>query len=703
MDKMIRILLKHRAWVVLAFLLATILSLPLSQKVKVNDQLADYLPPEAPSTRAMQVVASSFGSAMPDAQISWPAANLHEAYQAKAQLQALSCVEQVRWLDDFVDLGKPLSFEQSKFEARYYRNGRALFEVQTRGSEREALNEIYALGPEIQVRGTLVERAGAQNAVKTEVLQVTAVALPLILLILLLFTHAWLEPVVFMLTIGVAVALNMGSNVFLGEVSFITQAIAALLQLAVSMDYAIFLLARFEERRQLGEDAATAMIWAWRHSIGAVLSSGLTTLFGFLVLLFMRFRLGSDLGIVMAKGIVFSFISVLFFMPALILYAYPLIEKTQHRPLIPSFRRLGQAVYKLRLPVLILVLVLALPAVLASRQNHFIYGSGDIGTAARAGRDRAAMEADFGQMEQMALLVPAGHVAEEAALVEKLQGLPNVTQVLAYSTEVDAALPADLLDASERQQIQQGNWRLVAITAALPTEGEASFQLVEQVRQQAEAFYDQDYLLAGSSPSLLDLKETIQADQPIVTGLAILAMGLVILLIYRSLSLPLILVLSIEIAVWINLSIPYFVGSTLSYVGYLIISTVQLGATVDYAIIYSQYYLEQRKKMPVRQAIVQTTTAVGPSLLPPALILSLTGFALGRRSSIPMIAELGDLLCRGTLLSLVLVLFFLPALMALCDRIIPWTSWRLRWQEKGTCVSLKPDPKEPAQADKGGL
>ena len=679
MQAIINRIVKFRKTVMLIFLVLAAVSAILMTLVKINYNLQDYLPDNVPSATAIEVLQAEFDMSIPNARVVVPIQSLQDGLAVKARLEQVPGVEQVLWLDDTLDVAIPLEMADPETVQAFYKDGKALFQTTCDSSNAAAmLDLLYAVDPGVRVEGQLVDQANAQNAVTSEIAQLLAVVVPLVLLILVFGTHAWLEPVPFLLAIGIGIVLNLGTNIFLGEVSFITQAVAALLQMAVSMDYGIFLLNRFNENRKAGLTPQKAMAKAMRKSLTAVASSASTTLLGFLALLFMRFRIGADLGIVMAKGIVFSFLSVMIFMPAFLLIFYPLIDKTTHRSFMPNFSFLGRFVMKVRWPILILVLVVLLPSFLGSRKNSFIYGMGGYPPQSRIYHDRNEIRDEFGELKQLSLLVPRGDIRRELALQESLSADPDVVSVISYVETVDPAIPSAVLDQQELSMLISENYSHFIITAEIASEGDKAFALAERVRAAAAAQYNDNYYLTGENVIMLDMKNTIQADEIVVNGLAILAVALVILLAFRSVSIPLILVLTIELAIWINLSIPYFMGGSLSYIGYLIISTVQLGATVDYAILYTEQYLDNRKVSHKRKAVIDSSRQAIPSLLPPVMILSVAGFALQKTSTLAIVSELGQVLGRGAILSFLMVIFLLPCLLYTLDRVLPRTTLQLQ-------------------------
>ncbi|HHU53452.1 MAG TPA: MMPL family transporter [Clostridiaceae bacterium] len=683
MQKIINWIIKHHKAVLVVFILLTVISGILMLQVKVNYNLQEYLPEDVPSTKALNELENSYEYSIPNARAVFKVESLQEALVIKEKLKASEGITQVLWLDDSVDLMIPLELQDQDLVEAFYTGEKALFQLTAETDNAvEVLEGIYQIDPEVAVTGQLTDLANAQNAVQSEMLKIVTVMTPLVIIILIIGTHSWIEPFIFLLTIGVGIVLNMGTNIFFGEVSFITQAVAAVLQLAVSMDYAIFLLNRFNDNRKMGYEPEVALAMAMRKALTAIASSAMTTVFGFLALIFMRFRIGTDLGIVMAKGIVLSFFSVMVFMPTVLLALYKLIDKTTHRPLLPDFNFLGKFVNKIKMPLLILALIVAIPGFMGSRANHFIYGMGGLPKGSKLETDKKAIEEEFGIQQQMALMVPKGNIQKELMLQSELENTENVLSVISYVSKVDKAIPVEVIDDPALDMLVSDNYTQFIITGEVASEGEDSFELVERVRQIGkEAYGDQCYLV-GENVVMLDMKNTIEADDIVVNGLAILAIALVIMAAFRSLSVPVILVLTIEIAIWINLSIPYFVGTSLSYIGYLIISTVQLGATVDYAILYTEHYLDNRVKLHKSNALIQSIRESVPSLLPPALILTLAGFALYYTSTLTIVQELGLVLGRGAILSLFMVIFVLPGFLFLFDKIIEKTSYKRTFLRK---------------------
>ncbi|MGN0803673.1 MAG: MMPL family transporter, partial [Candidatus Faecivicinus sp.] len=426
-------------------------------------------------------------------------------------------------------------------------------------------------------------------------------------------------------------------------------------------------------------DEREAMVQALCMSTGSILSSGLTTVIGFLALCLMQFQIGPDLGLVLAKGVAISLITVFVFSPALILSTHKLMEKTRHRYLLPSFRTLGKVVYRLMIPAVLVFLLLIYPANRASNSNEYYYGSAHIfGLDTQLGADTAEIEEIFGKSDTYVLMVPRGDVVRERQLSDELQELPEVTSILSYVDVASTTIPTQFVGEETLSLLMSENYSRLVLSVDADFEGAATFDLIDRVRAVAEKWYPGEWRLAGEGVSTEDLMSTVTADMTKVNFLAIAAVFLVLLFSMKSISLPVILVMAIETAIWINLSLPYFFDRTIFYIAYLIISSIQLGATVDYAILFTDRYLEFRRSMGKRDAIVNTVSAVTASILTSGMTLTVVGFLLGYLSTHGLLSQLGMFLGKGTLCSLAIVFFVLPGLLYLLDGLIRHTSLGLK-------------------------
>ncbi len=687
MERISRFILKQKIAIIVLFAVLTGVSAIASTMVGINYKLSDYLPADAPSTVALNMMEERFDQTIPNLSVYIERVSIPEAMDFKETLTKQPGVMSVLWLDDVLDVYTPLQMQDAEMVEGWYRDGGALFSVTM--EEDHIADNIASLRVLVGDRGVLsgdaVNQAASQGATADEIPKIILFVVPLVLLILLLSTSSWFEPVLFLLAIGVAVLLNMGTNIFLGKVSFVTNASSGILQLAVSMDYAVFLLHSFARYRQQGHDIQDAMSKAMAESFSSIAASAATTVIGFAVLVLMRFRIGADMGIVLAKGILFSFISVVVLLPVMAMFTTKLMDRTHHRPLLPKFIGFGKVVGRVCIPFAILVVILIIPGYLGQRNNLFIYGSSGMASeGSREKMDTERIESIFGKSVQMVLLVPEGDIVKEKQLGKALDEIAHVTNVISYANYVGAEIPKEILPKEQLSQFRSGGYSRLILYVSTPDEGDEAFAVVNAVRATAREYYPGEYQLVGQSVVNYDLMDTIVNDNKVVNVTVVISIGLVLLITFRSLSIPLILLLVIQGATWINLSAPYFMGDSLNYIGYQIISSVQLGATVDYGILFATQYMANRKKMDKRSAVWNTVAGSAASILTPASILTIAGMMLGFISSNGIISQLGAILGRGAILSAILVLTVLPGLFALLDGVVHKTTLIKKEREKET-------------------
>lgn len=673
MRRFYSIVVRKRKTVICFFLVLSIISFFMKSMVSVDYDINDYLPDDSPSTIAIDVLGQEFEGGIPNARVMVSDVTIPQALDYKEKLEAIDGVSAVTWLDDSVDIIAPLDNLDPKVVETYYKDNTALFTVTIEEDKRiEAVAGIEDLvGEDNAIAGSAVATADATTNTVSEIQTITVIAVLFVLIVLLATTNYWLEPLVILIGLGVAIIINDGTNLMFGEISFVTNAAGSVLQLAVSLDYSVFLIHRFEECRLENSDPQSAMIDALCKSTSSILSSGLTTVIGFLALVLMRFKIGPDLGLALAKGVAISLIVVFVFMPAFILSVYKLLDKSKHKQLLPSFRGFGGFVRKISIPMVCIFLVIFIPSYLASNANDYYFGSSHIfGEGTRLGDDTAAIESVFGKSDTYVLMVPAGDTATEKELSNELHTLPQVSDIISYVDLAGAEVPLEYLDEKTISQLISEDYSRMVISVNVDYEGQETFDLVQKIRDIASEYYPDEYYLAGEGVSTYDLMNTVMDDMLKVNMLAIGAVFLVLLVSLHSISLPVILVLSIETAIWLNLSVPYFMDTTIFYIAYLIISSIQLGATVDYAILMTDRYKENRQRFDKKQAVVETISDVTVSILTSGSVLTVVGLLMGYISTNQLLAQLGLFIGRGAIFSLAIVLFVLPGLLYLFDRLI---------------------------------
>lgn len=678
MERLVNGILKYKKSILVFFILATVISLFTSSMVNINYNIMDYLPEKAPSTKALDVMNEEYDKGAANVRVVLKDVSIVDALKYKEKIKKVDGVDDIQWLDDVVNIKEPLELQNQDTIESWYKNNEALFSITVNEDKEEsAIDEIgEIIGENGMISGSAVNIVFAQETTEKELIKMMVILIPIILIILFLTTSSWFEPVLFLSTIGIAIIINSGTNLILGEISFVTKAAGSILQLAVSMDYSIFLLHRFSEFRNEGLAVKEAMKEAILKSVSSILSSGLTTVVGFAALIVMKFKIGPDMGFVMLKAICLSLISVLVLLPVLALYCYKLIDKTQHKSFMPKFNKFAKVSYKFRHISIILFLLLLIPCFLAQQNNSFSYGASEIYSdeSTKIGHDTAAINKEFGKTNPLVLMVPKGDLVSERALCDELENIDKITSITSYAETVGITIPTEYVPDDTLSQLISDNYSRFIIVANVKVEGDETFALIDEIRNLAYKYYDDSYYFLGESVNTLDLKETIEDDNKKVNAISIIAIMIILLLTFKSLSLPIILVLVIEFSIWSNLTFNYFIGNDVFYIAYLIISSIQLGATIDYAILFTNRYIENRETMNKKEATQATISTTTVSILTSASILATAGIILGEISTNSIIAQLGILVGRGAILSLILVLFVLPALLMLLDKLIAKTT-----------------------------
>lgn len=673
MQKFYSGVVKHRKLIIVIFTILTAICLVLQGFVGVNYDINDYLPENTKSTVAINVMQEEFDGGVPNARVMIKNITVPQALEYKEKIEAVTGVTDVTWLDDTANITTPIAMLDKEVVENYYKDNSALFTVTIEEEYRiEAVESIRKIiGEENAMTGSAVSTSIATTNTVSEVQKISVVAVLFVFFVLFLTTKSYIEPIVILLGLGVAIIINNGTNLIFGEISFVTNAAGSILQLAVSLDYSVFLIHRFEECRRETDNVESAMVSALCKSTSSILSSGLTTVIGFLALVLMQFKLGPDLGLALAKGVAISLLTVFIFMPTLILATYKWLDRTQHKSFMPSFKGFGKTVRKIAIPMFCIFSVLVVPSYLASNANIYSYGSSQIyGEGTTYGRDKSAIEEVFGKSDTYVLLVPNGNNAKEMALSEELKELPQITEILSYVDTVGAEIPSSYLDENTLSLLRSEKYSRFVISADVDYEGEETFALVEKIRKIADNYYPNETHLVGEGVSTYDLMDTITADMSKVNLLAIGAVFLVLLLTTKSAFIPIILVIGIETAIWLNLSVPYFMDSKVYYIAYLIISSVQLGATVDYAILMTDRYKENRHTLEKKEAVVHTVSDVIVSILTSGSALTVVGLLLGFISTNQLLAQLGIFIGRGAIFSLAIVLLALPGMLMLFDKLV---------------------------------
>ena len=655
--------------------------------------------------------------------------------------------------------------------AEYFKGADALISVTFDGEEEDevSLAALSAIRELLAPYDYYIDSAVGNSqaaSLANEMGIILAVAAVIIVLVLLLTSRSYAEIPVLLLTFVAAAVLNLGTNFIFGEISFVSNSVTVVLQLALAIDYAIIMLHRFLEEREYAGDRE-ACIAAVSASIPSISASSLTTISGLAAMMFMQFQIGFDMGIVLIKAILFSMLSVFTLMPGLLMLFSKAMEKTQHRSFIPKIDRWGKLTLKLRYVGAPLFAVAVVAGFLLSNQCPYVYGYSQIETARQNETQIAEQRVNetFGTQNIMALLVPKGDYASEKALLNRLEtydqvdyamGLSNVevmdgytlTDALtprqfsemtdldyelvclvyaAYAAEQeeygrivggldDYAVPlmdmfffaydkveegyvnldeeqqADLDDlyvqlSDAQEQLLGENYTRMLVSLNLPEEGEETFAFLQTIHQEAERYYDAGSVyLVGDSTSDYDLSVSFARDNVMISVLSVVFVIIVLLFTFQSVGLPLLLILVIQGSIWINFSFPGITQQPIFFMSYLVVTSIQMGANIDYAIVISSWYNELKGRMSRREAVIQALNLSFPTVLTSGSILSAAGFLIGRITTEPAIVGIGECLCRGTLISMFLVMFILPQILFLGDQVVERTRFNLKVPEVGRTV-----------------
>lgn len=675
-DRIIDVVIHRRRMVEKVFAVLVLLSIVANFFIPINYDLTEYLPDWAPTMQGINRMEESFGYPG-TARVMIDDVTMAQAGAYQRQLSEIEGVDSVSWLPGG-NAYLPESFLTVGDISDYYKDNSAIMDVIfTYGDSDprtyEAIDSMKELlGEKGHYSGPAIENKTLEESISREMPMIMAAGVVVIFAVLAITTTSWFEPVLFLLTMGLAIILNMGTNIIFGKISFLSHGIAAVIQLAVAMDYSIFLLHSFTAQKQKGLSDEEAMAAALHQAVDSIVSSGVTTIVGFVALALMRFTIGRDLGFVLAKGIVCSLATVLILMPALILRFQDRIRKTQHRSFVPSMDGFARKLFQGRKVLAVVVLLVIVPAYVAQNMIDFKYGTSAVGCSegTQSYEDLQLMEERFGKSNMLLVLVPQSDPAVERAFTEELEQQPFVRSVTSLDGMLPEGVPESFLPEDLTSQLHNDGYSRIITTLRTESESDYAFQCTDAVRAIADKYYDESYFV-GTTPATQDMKEIISSDYGIVNGISILGVVLVVYVTFRSGAMALTVIVPIEIAVFLNMAVPYLRGEELTFMGYLMVSSMQLGATVDYSILLTNNYLELRSQIEdKKKAAIAAISRSCVSILTSGGVLTLVGYALYFVSSISAIGDMGHLIGRGAIFSMILVLGFLPLLLTLVDKQI---------------------------------
>jgi len=649
--------------------------------VAVNYDLTKYLPDAVESKSAINKMRDIFGYPG-TGRLMLKDVSIYEAKQYKNQIEKVDGVDQVVWCDMTTQIyGSSEFIDYDKIDD-YYKNGNAVMDItfkegDTSKRTHKAIDEIESI---IGDRGYLVGMSPTnkftEESVKSALAEIMVIVVVLIFLILLFTTTSWFEPVLFLTVIGCAIAINKGTNIFLGEISYITNNICDILQLATSMDYSVFLLHAYERERKKGMDKESALKLGLMSTITTILASSLTTFFGFIVLIFMRFSIGWDMGIVMSKGIICSLLMVIFLMPSLILSWSDKIEKMKHKSFFPDFHKFSVLVNRVSPFILLASLTVAGPIYFAQSMNNFMYGPDATGAGPGTSMYEHSQEIDreFGRSNLIVAIFPDTDRIKEKELCDELDELDYVKKVMGMGAYLPEGTPESFLPKSVSELFHKEGYARLLIYIKTKPESPTAFKCSDEISGIIKKYYPEEAYITGNTPTTKDMENVLVPDYNLVNALAMISIFLVVAISFKSVVLPFVAMVPIMMAIYLNMSFPYFAGDELIFIAYAVVSCVQLGSTIDYAISSTENYIQCRQKgLEKKEASVRMTELSFPSILTSGLILVVCGYAISIISAIPAIGQVGHLVGRGAIFSVIFVTSLMPFLFRLSDRLITGT------------------------------
>ncbi|MGN0517398.1 MAG: RND family transporter [Acutalibacteraceae bacterium] len=674
---------KHRIAIIILTVLLMIPSLYGMIATRINYDMLTYLPEDMDTVIGQNALMEDFDKGA-FSFIIVEDMSAKDVSKLKEKIEATEHVETVLWYDSIMDISVPMEILPdeiySEFNTDHSTMMAVFFDSSTSADvTMDAIREIRSIvGKQCFVSGMSAMVTDLKDLCEQEEPIYVGIAVILACAVMMLFLDGWIVPFVFLASIGAAILLNLGSNYFFGEISYITKALSAVLQLAVTMDYSIFLWHSYNEQRSVYPDKDDAMAHAIKETLTSVVGSSITTIAGFVALCFMSFTLGFDLGLVMAKGVLLGVIGCVTILPSLILVLDKPLQKTKHRSLIPKTHKLAKGIIKVFPVFLIIFALLIAPAYYSySKTNDEVYY--DLAQCLPQDMEYAIANSklsdDFDIASTHMLLVDSSLPSKQVrSMIDEMEDVDGVKYVLGLESVVGSQIPEELLPESITSILKSDTWELLLINSEYKVASDKVNEQIEKLNTILKK-YDKKGMLIGEAPCMKDMIDTTAHDFKVVNAISIIAIFVIIALVERSISLPFILIALIEFAIFVNLGIPHWLGQSLPFIAPICISTIQLGATVDYAILMTTRYKSERSSgKDKRNAITIALETSIPSIIVSGMGLFAATFGVAVYSDIDMISSLCMLMARGAVISMLCVTFILPALLMLFDGVIRKTT-----------------------------
>jgi len=646
---------------------------------RVNYDMLEYLPEDMETVIGQNELMKDFGKGafsfivvedMPDKDVA----------ALKAKIADVDHVDTVIWYDSLADISVPMEILPDEIYSAFNTENATLMAVffdsaTSADVTMDAIREIRLIcGKQCFVSGLSALVTDLKDLCEREEPIYVAIAVILACVAMVLFLDSWLIPFVFLASIGMMILLNLGTNFFLGEISYVTKALSAVLQLAVTMDYSIFLWHSYNEQCTNHTDKKEAMAVAIKETLLSVIGSSATTIAGFIALCFMSFTMGRDMGIVMAKGVLFGVIGSVTVLPSLILILDKPLQKTRHRSLIPDMKKLSKGIVKV-FPIFLAIFAILIPPAYYGykKTNDEVYY--DMGECLPEDIEyviaNSKLRENFGIASTHMLLVSASVPSKDVrSMIKEMEQVDGVKYVLGLESVIGSLVPEEILPESVTSVLESDKWRLMLISSEYKVASDNVNKQIDELNAILKK-YDKNGMLIGEAPCMKDMIETTDTDFKVVNTVSILAIFAIILLVTGSISFPFILIAVIELAIFINLGLPHYYGQSLPFIAPICISTIQLGATVDYAILMTTRYKSERMNGNDKKTSVITalTTSI-PSVIVSGMGLFAATIGVAVYSDIDIIGSMCRLMARGAIVSMLMVIFILPALLLLCDKLV---------------------------------
>lgn len=650
---------------------------------RINYDMLTYLPGDIDTVVGQDILMDEFGKGAFSFVII-EGMDPKDVSSLREDISHVDHVDTVLWYDDFADVSVPMEILPSKLYDAFNSGDSTMlaifFDTSTSSDDTmEAITAIRSIaGKQCFVSGMSAMVTDLKDLCEKEEPIYVGIAVALACVAMMIFMDNWITPFVFLMSIGMAILLNMGTNYFLGEISYLTKALSAVLQLAVTMDYSIFLWHSYEEQKSMYEDNKEAMAVAINNTLTSVVGSSITTVAGFIALCFMSYTLGLDLGIVMAKGVILGVIGCVTTLPSMILVLDKLLQKTSHKSLLPDMGKVASGITKVFPVFLILFLGLVLPSYLSYKatNNEVYYDLGETLPEDMAYVvANSKLQEDFGVgATHMVLVSTDVSDTDVRAMIHEMENVEGIKYALGLESVVGPLVPEEMLPESVKEVLKSDDWELLLVNSEYKT---ATDEVNAQINELNTILkkYDSKGMLIGEAPCTKDLIETTDEDFKVVNTVSIVAIFVIIALVEKSITLPLILVAVIELSIFINLGLAHLTGTSLPFIAPICISTIQLGATVDYAILMTTRYKQERYEgRDKREAVTNALKVSIPSIIVSAMGLFSATFGVALYSDVDIISSLCDLMARGAIVSMFAVILFLPAMFMLFDKMICVTS-----------------------------